>query len=246
MWENHQLLRTIANILLFVSGIMLLYSAGLWISYSSYFPVREVRVEGELGKISAEQVRFVAENELKGMFLTVNLEVTRQSFEKLPWVRRATVRRRWPDRLEVTLEEHQAIARWGDHHLLSIRGERFEATGDDRLPKVIGPSGSEKEVAARLVRFTDILASAELKPIELKMAARQAWEVRLQNGILLRLGRVSVEERLQRFTQQWVQTLSSLPQKIEYVDLRYPNGFAVRLLENEPKNDATRSVDAAG
>lgn len=229
MWDNHQLLRRIANVLLIASMGVLLYSVWLWFSHSPYLPIKQIRVEGEFERLSGEQIRFVAENELKGMFFTVDLDSTRQAFEKLPWVRRASVRRQWPDRLEVSLEEHKAIARWSDTHLLSIRGERFEALADDALPRVTAPAGSEKEIAARLVRFADILASAGLKPQALTMAARQAWEIRLQNGILLRLGRVSVEERLQRFAEQWTQTLSTLSQDIDYVDLRYPNGFAVRL-----------------
>lgn len=233
MWDNHQLLRRIANVLLIASMGVLLYSVWFWFSHSPYLPIKQIRVEGELERLSGEQIRFVAENELKGMFFTVDLDSTRQAFEKLPWVRRATVRRKWPDRLEVLLEEHKAIARLNDTHLLSIRGERFEAVVDDSLPRITAPAGSEKEIAARLVRFADILASAGLKPQELKMAARQAWEIRLQNGILLRLGRVSVEERLQRFAEQWTQTLSSLPQDIDYVDLRYPNGFAVRMLDKK-------------
>ena len=97
-----------------------------------------------------------------------------------------------------------------------------------------GPKGSEKQLAEGLIKFTEILARADLKPVEFRLEARQAWELVLENGMVLKLGRVDVEPRLQRFVGQWTRHLATLPYRIEYIDLRYPNGFAVKMPDYKP------------
>ena len=234
MWDNHQALKAIANLLFTAAFLMLLYAAGFWLAHSPYVPVKKIRIDGELNHVTAEQLRAIAENELKGTFFTLNLDATRAAFEKLPWVRRAAVRRQWPDQLDIWIEEHVAVARWDETGLLSSKGEWFDAATSDVLPLAHGPKGSEKQLAEGLIKFTEILARADLKPVEFRLEARQAWELVLENGMVLKLGRVDVEPRLQRFVGQWKRHLATLPYRIEYIDLRYPNGFAVKMPDYKP------------
>ena len=112
MWDNHRLLRGIANLLLLASMLTLLVAGAQWVVRTGMMPIRVVHIRSKLTHVSQEQLRYVAEHELKGSFLTVNLSDTREAFEKLPWVRKVAVRRNWPDRLEIDVEEHQATARW--------------------------------------------------------------------------------------------------------------------------------------
>ncbi|WP_229804512.1 cell division protein FtsQ/DivIB [Paludibacterium paludis] len=180
-------------------------------------------------RVTPEQLRFIAEHELSGTFFTLDIDKTRAAFGKLPWVRDAQVRRRWPDTLDIEVDEHVALARWGENGLVSVRGEWFDAASDEALPVLSGPAGSQKEMSLMLEKFREELGVSGLKPATVWLSDRRAWRLGLDNGIRLELGRGEVESRVARFASHWKETLAALPYHIEYVDMRYPNGFAVRM-----------------
>jgi cell division protein FtsQ len=193
------------------------------------FPLREVKVNGELDHVTREQVQLIVKRELKGNFFTVDLDQAKSAFEKLPWIRSASVRRRWPDRLEVAVEEHVALARWGNMALVDTNGALFGAASNEDLPVFIGPSGSEREVAQHYLMFRQALKPIGLAPTQVVLSARRAWELRLNNGLTVELGREQVEPRLAKFVGVYDRTLAVAQHSVRYVDLRYPNGFAVRM-----------------
>jgi len=150
------------------------------------------------------------------------------AFQKLPWVRRATLRRDWPGRLEVDLEEHVVLARWRDSALVNTYGEVFEAATSEVLPVFIAPEGTAAEVAQRYEAFRTALAPLGKRPVQVFVSARRAWELKLNDAAVLELGRSQMEERLQRFVRAYRPTLVQLPNRPYRIDLRYSNGFAVR------------------
>lgn len=229
MWDNHAVLRAIANLLLTASLLMLLYAGGYWLTHSPLFPVKRIHLSGQVAKVTPVQLKYIAQNELSGTFFTLDINKTRQAFEKLPWVDEVQVRRAWPDRLDITVSEHVALARWGDQGLISTRGRWFDAASDQPLPVLFGPAASEKEMTQALQDFRQRLQPARLQPIRLWLTERRAWKMELDNGVVLELGRGPVGERLSRFVEHWPRSLATLPYRITYVDLRYPNGFAVRM-----------------
>jgi len=228
-WDRPAVLNTVANLLYAVATVLGLYAIFLLVIHLPVFPLREVRVLGELSHVTREQVEATTRRHLAGNFFTVDIAGTRRAFERLPWVRRVEVRRVWPDRLHVFLEEHVALARWGDSALVNTHGELFSAASDASLPVFGGPAGSAPEVARRYQRVRDALAPAGLAPAELTLSERRAWELRLQGGLLLRLGREQIDERLATFLAVYAQTVAPVAARLDYVDLRYPNGFAVRV-----------------
>ena len=228
-WDRPAVLNTVANLLYAVATVLGLYAIFLLVIHLPVFPLREVRVLGELSHVTREQVETTSRRHLAGNFFTVDIAGARRAFERLPWVRRVEVRRVWPDRLHVFLEEHVALARWGDSALVNTHGELFSAASDAVLPVFSGPSGTAPEVARRYQRLRAALAPAGLAPATLTLSERRAWELRLEGGLLLRLGRDQVEERLATFLSVYAQTVAPVVTRLEYVDLRYPNGFAVRL-----------------
>src|SRR5262249_69241 len=145
--------------------------------------------------------------------------------------RRADVRRHWPDRLEVTLEEHVPLARWGNRALVNVHGEVFEGAYDGALPVFNGPAGTAKEMAIQYEYFRSRLAPIGQPPAQLRIAPRRAGQVKLESGLTLELGREQIEKRLARFVAAYERTAVKLGRRIDYVDLRYPNGFAVRIPE---------------
>ena len=148
-----------------------------------------------------------------------------------------TVRRVWPDRLEVGVEEHVALARWGSDALVNTYGERFSAKNRRRRCRCSsGPAGHEAEVDAPLRALRgDLLAPLGAQLERVVLTPRLAWQLRLANGLHVMLGRDAdaAEERLRRFVGVYDATLKTMQRKHEYVDLRYPNGFALRVPDAE-------------
>ena len=130
MWDRPDILNRIANALFALAGLLVAYGLVWFVVHQPVFALREIEITGEAGHVTRAQVDAIAKNELKGTFFTLNLPQLRRSFEKLPWVREVRLRRRWPDRLEVTVVEHVPLARWGTSALVNTQGEVFQAAYD--------------------------------------------------------------------------------------------------------------------
>jgi len=240
MWDRPDILNRFADLLVTVAALAAFYGVAHFLVRLPVFLLHEVRVTSALTHLTTEDIATMTQREIKGNFFTLDLAATRAAFEKLPWVRKAGVRRHWPARLEVTLEEHVPLARWGNLALVNTHGEVFEARYDGDLPVFVGPAESAKEIAIQYEYFRRSLAAIGKIPVRVQLSARRAWEVRLDGGPTLELGREQVEARIARFVAAYSRSLGRLERRIDYVDLRYSNGFAVRIRElrfekTEPK-----------
>jgi len=206
--------------------LALCFGALYWVLLPQHFPLTRVDLRGDFQKTSRAELE-AALPRISGNFFAADLAEVRASVEKLPWVRHVAVRRVWPGRLEISIEEHVALARWGDDALVNTFGERFIGKTQEALPTFIGPPGTQAEVARRYARFSAIVAPLGTRIERVALSARHAWQLRLANGLHLALGRDAeqAESRLRRF----VEVYPTVKNKNEYVDLRYPNGFAVRV-----------------
>lgn len=231
MWDKSAYLNAAANVLFAAAALMVLAVVALHVARLPAFALREVRIAGALKHITREQIEDVVRREIKGNFLTVDLAAARASFGRLPWVRSAAVRRSWPARLDVALEEHVPFARWGTTALVNPQGEVFAAAYDGELPVFVGPEGAAREIAIQYRYFRRSLDAIGETPVEVQVTARRAWQIRLKSGLTIALGRESIETRLNRFVAVHGRTIGRLGRRIDYVDLRYANGFAVRIPE---------------
>ena len=229
MWNDHRLLNRIATVMYAVAIAALAYAALVCLIRLPVFALREIDVTGQVAHTTREQVDRLARQQLRGNFFTLDLEATRAVFRKLPWVRNATVRRVWPDRIDVMLEEHVALARWHDSGLVNTHGELFEAAAEAQLPVLAGPEGTEGEMTAQYRAFAQIIGIVGRVPVEVRLSERRAWQLKLDDGYVLELGRADLTERLARFTAVYARTVALLPPGAYRVDLRYPNGFALRM-----------------
>jgi len=255
MWDNASLLRNIANTLFAFSVLAALYGAVYYLVHlPGLFPLHSVRLNAAPQRVAAAEVLQVVRNEVQGNFFAVDIRRLRQSLEKLAWVRNVSIRREFPYRLAVQLEEHQALARWNNSALVNRQGEVFvvaservmpEAAGTPRpplygereqaLPGFIGPASDSNEVAQRYAQFSQQLAVLNLQVAQLALSPRHAWQMRLSNGMVLELGSEDMQQRLARFVavQQSAGKFSA-----KYVDLRYRNGFAIRQTAEDRKQRA--------
>lgn len=248
MWDNPRLLNAAANLLLGLAALLFAYAGLQLLLRSPLFPLREIVVRGELKNASRDEIANAMDG-IGGNFFAVDLAAARARLEQVGWVRRVDLRRVWPDRIEVKLEEHVALARWGDTGLVNTFGEGFSASmdkaGEQALPLFAGPAGTEGEVTRRYRRFTELLAplgeARENGAIAaIVLTPRYAWQLRLAGGLDLELGRDGadpVEQRLARFVAAYPESLGRLQAHAaaggadsrRHVDLRYPNGFALRV-----------------
>jgi cell division protein FtsQ len=243
MWQDARTLNGIASAL-FALVLLALVGAGLWwVAQRPMFTLRAIRVESmdqaELRHVNALTIRGSALAKIRGNFFTANLESVRQAFESVPWVRRATVRRDWPNKLIVTLEEHEPLGTWGDEgRLLSVKGDVFtanmaEAEEDGALAEFGGPSGSEKEVVNKFAEFRTWFAKAQLEPTSVFLSGRYAWTVKFKDGMSVELGTeqssTTLKDRVDRFTSIYPQMAAHLQGPIESADMRYPNGLALKV-----------------
>jgi cell division protein FtsQ len=227
MWDNPRQLNMLAGFLVGLTGLAFTF-AGLQLALRSpFWPVHDVTVQGSLQHTTRAEIEAALHGRVAGNFFSVDVDGVRAALERLPWVRRAAVRRVWPDRLEATLEEHVVLARWGERSLVNTYGERFSGASEAKLPRFAGPARSEGEVARRYARFSEIVAPLGTSVEEVILTPRLAWQLRLGNGVRLALGRDAdaAQARLERF----VQTAAKGVARYDYVDLRYPNGFALRM-----------------
>jgi len=229
MWDSPNILVQAARLLNAIAVVLLLYGIGYFVMHLPIFPINQIRLQGDLTHVTRNQVEAIVARELRGNFFTINLTRARLGFEKLPWVRQVRVKRIWPDRLEIGIEEHLPLARWQNLALINTYGEVFEAATNLPLPVFYGPRDSAMQMTLQFDKFQKILMPVNQQVRELYLNPRQSWRIQLTTGTQLELGRQTVESRLKR----WVATYPVL-QKITadssiWVDLRYPNGLALRL-----------------
>ncbi len=209
------------------------------------FRLREVVVGGTVDNVTRGQIEQAAHVAVAGNFFTIDLDEVRVVFEKLPWIRQADVRRRWPGTLELSIEEHVAVARWrradGESRLVNDHGEVFAAASDAQLPVFAGPEGSAAQVLSRYREIEQALVAVGRKPETLVLSSREAWQVKLDDGVVIELGRDETKhnlaDRLARFVAYYRPALEKTHlARAGVVDMRYPNGFALRPLPSNTKS----------
>jgi cell division protein FtsQ len=245
MWNNVRQLNLAASALYALLVLALAAAGGYWLIQRPAFALHEIQIDGDTNHIYAQTVRAGVVGKLKGNFFTVDLDAARAAFEQVPWVRHASVRRVWPNALAVTLEEYKPLGTWGSDQLVSVDGDLFTANQGElegTLPAFDGPDGSAKDVVARYRDFAKWFAPLNAKPEEVTLSARYAWTVKLSNGMQVELGKErtaeSLLDRVQRLVAAWPAVTRRWGGDIEYADLRYPNGFAIRAANMRFLNDA--------
>lgn len=238
MWNKPHLLNALADLLILAASAALLAAAAVWLVRVPSLPVQQVVFAEPLAHTRRGEVEQVLPAALKGNFFSLNLETVRGALEKLPWVRKVEVRRIWPARLEVKVEEHRPVARWGESRgeLVNSYGEVFAALAGEAelaaLPLLFGPPGTAAEVLKRYGELIDSFKVISEKPVQLILSPRLAWQLKLENGMLVDMGREQPKSpigvRLQRFIEVYPETVAKRAVRPAVVDLRYPNGFAVR------------------
>lgn len=206
-----------------------------------------LEVGGELSRIAPETVRGIVAPRLNKDFYELDLAAVRAAVERQPWVARARVERAWPSTVRVHVQEHRAVARWGERALLSDQDVVFTP---DRVPedlagapRLAGPEGQQAVVRQNYAQLRTQLADTPFAPASLEQNARGEWTAKTADGIELRLGRGAPLEAVPRLSGPVRTALEGRLQEVTYVDLHYINGFAVGW--REPVGDGAGGNGAA-
>lgn len=246
-----RLMNGVATALFVLVLLGLLAAALLWLARAPALSIRSIQLEGDLQRNSVATLRANATPRLAGNILSIDLDKARAAFETVPWVRQATLRRIWPDRLAVHLSEHHPVALWlgedGNERLVNDFGAVFEANlgdvEDERLPQFSGPDGSAAAMLALYRRLQPLFAAYQLQPEALQLSGRGSWRLELDTGASVVLGRGSEDElvaRSDRFLRTLGQITGRFQRDLEHADLRHADGYAVRL------RGITTTFDPAG
>jgi cell division protein FtsQ len=210
-------------------------------------PIRAISMDGSFQRVTPGQIEKAVAPFTGAGFLSADLDRIQRAVESVPWVDHARVQRRFPNSLHVAVVEETAAARWGQSGLLNTRGQLFvrEATHvPAELPRLSGPDGTESLVAQRYLATQGRMLEAGMRIAALRLDERGAWEMDLDSGVTVRLGRRDVEERLDRFIRTASQVIAHRLSDITYVDMRYSNGFAIGWRGQPAPTPAKRSDDS--
>ena len=193
-------------------------------------PLRTVKVEGRLTRVSDAQIVAAVLPHARRGFFAVRLEDARAAVAALPWVEHAEVRKQWPDKLVVTIEEHRPFAWWGADRLLSERGRIFPAKGvtvPNGLPRFDGPASRIADMVRVYNESRAAFATTGLDVRTLRLDERGSWSLTLSNDAELLVGRDDAKLRLQRFARLLPRLPVPTGEALGRADLRYTNGFAL-------------------
>ena len=219
-----------------------------WLENPDTLPITTVEIQGEFHYLARQQIQQAMEGHLTGGrscascahgtctslcggFFNIDVDVIRDILLDIPWVNTATVRRVWPDTVQVMVVEQLPVARWGAGGLVNSQGRLFfplPETYPPGLPELQGPVDSHMVVAMRYREMEKTLLPLTLHINRMALDERRSWKIELDSGVTLLLGRVNDDARLERFARFYPIVLAARAAEIEQIDLRYTNGFSVR------------------
>jgi cell division protein FtsQ len=257
IWNHSDRMQKLSRFLIRCFVAMMVIGILVWLSQRPVFALKQIQVEPVAGQtlkhINKSIVKQQVLETVQGNFFSVRLEDVKRGFESMPWVRHANVRRVWPNGLIVSIEEQKPFGTWGgadSHELINSHGEIFAGRASDidsdvRLIDFYGPEDAGKEVMSLYEKANNWFKPWGAEVTSLALTERYAWHIKLSNGMKVEFGRdeessdkTLTEERVTRLFKYWPQVQEKWSNRIDAVDLRYANGFAVHLASASlKKND---------
>ena len=207
-----------------------LLAAGYYIDQAEdILPIRSIQLQGSFINLDQAEVEATLKDYIGQGFFSLDIHQLQQSLKARPWTASVSVRRIWPDKLVVIIHERKPVARWDDQHLLSDRAVVFAAdtSAFEHLPRVHANNHEPQWALQQYARLQRRFAAVDERVVSLQIDSRGALDVELINGLYVKLGRDEVEHKIDRLVQIYEQQILPRRERIERLDLRYSNGFAV-------------------
>ncbi|MGI1678442.1 MAG: FtsQ-type POTRA domain-containing protein [Cellvibrionaceae bacterium] len=207
-----------------------IYFGKNFVDDASSRPVNTMSVQGDFSFLTQKEVSQIVLPMIENGFLRLPLSGIKDLLEENPWIDSASVSRRWPDKLAVSVVEQDPIARWGNKGFLNLRGEFIALDLDGQLtelPVLSGNEGQEKLIMQDYQQLAQLLRSFGLKVSEFHCDELMSRRVVLDNDLVVNIGRHQLMEKIQRFLTVYNASLKTQLNEITSIDLRYGNGVAV-------------------
>jgi cell division protein FtsQ len=233
--ESH-LLHWLSRLLLLSLLVCLGYAGREILLNPDYFPLNSIKVSGEFKHINAAAVSAQVKPYLQQGFFGVNTSALQDELQQLPWVDKVVVKRVWPQSVAISMSELRPVAHWNGNALLSGQGQVFtppDANAQGNLPYFIGPLSQQVLMLQTYGQLNPLVKSLNLSIKQLYLTDRHAWQLQLDNGIIVNLGNQNMATRLSRFTTIYKQLFADKAAAIAYIDMRYSNGIAVKWKNSE-------------
>lgn len=228
--QTLQYLQQLFKVVLIILGLLVCIYALNQFKLSHYFPIKTVRVYG-VNHVDQTEVQQILMPMVRRGFFATNVDYIRDRLSQHPWIANIFVRRHWPDQIEINVVEKKAVALWGDGSLLSAAGDIFapkQETFPEDLPKFIGPAGKHVMMLEYYDKMDRLFTPLHVKISELELTSYLTWRMRLSNGITLQLGHKDILTQLTHFVKVYPKIVGLHAADVDYIDLRYPNGMAVK------------------
>lgn len=225
---------------------------------SDSLPVDTVSIRGNLNELEIARISAaLTDSGQLHNFIKLDVDSIQETVKSIPWVESVSVRKQWPAYLYLDVAEKRAVARWKDDRLLSEHSGVYEAPDGEFFGNLVmldGPEAKAGYMYQNYLSFRDLLSPVGCAITKLVLTERQSWELYMDNGVKLVLGRENidavgdgeadqpdsksvVQRRLERFTKVYPQIRKNFV-NISYIDLRYDNGMAIGW-KNEPGSNAS-------
>ena len=213
------------------------------------FPMKQINIQGDLHYTEPVQISRAISKVASTNILRIDIAKAAQAAEALPWVDDVVVKRRWPDTLDVYVNERVIRARWNNDEWLDQVGTpiRLLDYQNSDLPRLRGSRGSEQEMLANTQNWGSIFEAVDLKLVEIMKSSTESWSVLLRatddiataSGpeaenesepaeFLVRLGSDNPRYQALRFTHLYKELFQPVNQTIAAVDMRFPDGVSVQ------------------
>lgn len=229
-----QYISKVRNPLFFAALLIAAIYALSNIKLVQFFPIRTVHIYGA-NRVNQHDIQDVLTPLVENGFFATKIDRIRERLLEFSWVSDSLVRRTWPDLVDITIKEKNALAYWCDSSLLSDNGEIFSperTTWPSNLPKFVGPPGKQIQMLEHFKNINRILEPIHANIAYLELTPYDAWKLKLDNGITLQMGQKDVLTRLEHFVKVYSRIIGQRAEDVDYIDLRYPNGVAVKRKAN--------------
>lgn len=244
------------GLLFFLVVIFCFISLGWWLAQrlmaQESVPVTSIVISGEMPYSQRSDIAKAIETVDLGNFFQLDVDKVQTQVMALPWVYSVAVRKEWPNELKIYVVDQKPVAVWNGDFLLSKSGHVFQADLSritHYLPNFFGPEGTEHIALENYHNLNSLLDYKSLSIDELILTERFSWQLTLDDGVTLNLGREERVERIQRFMDAYPMIKAQLKAKIiaekdknqavDYIDLRYDTGLAVgwKIVTEQTKNN---------
>lgn len=235
------MMRRILSIGLFVVLVLALIA---WVFFSPNKVLENYHIRSHLKQVETGQIDQVVKPYLGQSFWRLDLERLHAQIVRLDWVYKASVTRRWPNEIDITIEEQQPVVRWGKDALLNKNGDIFYPQNIKPFKDFVVLEGEDlqaKKLLSDLVFFQKKFHPMGWTIDRLSSQPDGGWLIHFWKHATVELDTHDWRHKLDRFLRAYPKIKSSLRNDALLYDLRYSNGFVVKQKTDSEHKDGTSS-----